>query len=189
MRPIQSIRLITMLAAALAAAPGHAGLFCDDAVKFPADGNSFVVRDVRVFDSGKVIEHANVVVRAGRIRSVGPDKPPADLAVVDGAGRTLLSGPSEDITSLTAYGLAFHSQVLALVKAGMSTADALKATTEAAARVTPQDYRGRVAPGAFADLILVNGNPLSDINATRSIARAFKNGVEVRRSAGTIAAM
>lgn len=189
MRPLQSIRLIAMLAATVAAAPSHAGLFCDDAVKFPADGNSFVVRDVRVFDSGRVIEHANVVVRAGRIRSVGTDKPPADLAVVDGTGRTLLSGPSEDITSLTAYGMAIHSQVLALTKAGMSPADAIKATTDAAARVSPQDYRGRVAPGAYADLILVNGNPLADIGATRSIARAFKNGYEVRRAPATIASM
>jgi imidazolonepropionase-like amidohydrolase len=58
----------------------------------PVDGNSFVVRDVRVFDGARTIERANVVVRDGRIVSVGRSALPAGLPVVDGAGRTLLPG-------------------------------------------------------------------------------------------------
>jgi imidazolonepropionase-like amidohydrolase len=185
MRQTNTFKLIALLAAGLAAAPTHAGLFCKDEVKFPADGNSFVVRDVRVVDGGNVLEHANVVVRAGRIRSVGQDAPPADLNVVDGAGRTLIAGPADDISNLTAYGVAMHAKLQGMTKGGMSTLEALKATTNAAGRATPPDYRGRVAPGAYADLILVNGNPVADINATRSIARAFKNGFEMKRSAPT----
>ncbi len=183
MRHTTPLKLIAMLAATLAAAPSQAGLFCKDEVKFPADGNSFVVRDVRVVDGGNVLERANVVVRAGRIRSVGMDEPPRDLTVVDGAGRTLMAGPADDISNLNAYGAAMHSKLQGMTQGGMSTLEALKATTSATARTTPPDYRGRVAPGAFADLILVNGNPVADINATRSIARAFKNGFEVKRGA------
>src|SRR5436190_23702433 len=56
----------------------------------PADGNSFVVRDVRVFDGERVVEHTSVVVRAGRIASIGGAAD--DLPVIDGAGRTLLPG-------------------------------------------------------------------------------------------------
>src|SRR5690606_20050562 len=56
-------------------------------------GNGFAIRDVRVFDGGRVIERANVVVRDGRIAAVGADAPiPDGLEVVDGAGRTLLPG-------------------------------------------------------------------------------------------------
>jgi hypothetical protein len=58
----------------------------------PIDGNSFVVRDVRVFDGARTIERANVVVRNGRIESVGGAAASRDLPVVDGSGRTLLPG-------------------------------------------------------------------------------------------------
>ena len=58
----------------------------------PVDGNSFVVRDVRVFDGARTIERVNVVVRDGRIVTVGRPAPPRDLPVVDGSGRTLLPG-------------------------------------------------------------------------------------------------
>jgi imidazolonepropionase-like amidohydrolase len=183
MRHISTLKLIALLAAGLAATPGHAGALCKDEVKFPADANSFVVRDVRVVDGGNVLEHANVVVRAGRIRSVGQDAPPGDLKVVDGAGRTLIAGPAADISDLGAYGAAMHAKLAGMTKGGMSTLEAIKLATSATARATSPDYRGRVAPGSYADLILVNGNPVADINATRSIARAFKNGVEVKRGA------
>ncbi len=57
------------------------------------DGNSFVVRDVRVFDGERVTPHAQVVVRDGRIVAMGAKLAvPAGLAVIDGKGRTLLPG-------------------------------------------------------------------------------------------------
>jgi imidazolonepropionase-like amidohydrolase len=58
----------------------------------PPAGNSFVVRDVRVFDGERAIEHTNVVVRDGRIASVGRRRLPLGLPVIDGSGRTLLPG-------------------------------------------------------------------------------------------------
>jgi len=42
--------------------------------------------------------------------------------------------------------------------------------------------RGRIAPGARADLVLVDGNPLVDIEATRAIVMIFKNGYGVPRA-------
>ena len=80
------------------ALPGLAAVACataprnSDAVTAPLDGNSFVVRNVRVFDGQRTVERANVVVRAGRIVTVGRSRPPVDLPVVDGSGRTLLPG-------------------------------------------------------------------------------------------------
>ena len=58
----------------------------------PLAGNSFVVRDVRVFDGERVLDRAHVTVRDGRIVSVGRASPPRDLPVIDGSGHTLLPG-------------------------------------------------------------------------------------------------
>lgn len=60
-----------------------------------ASNNSFVVRNVRVFDGEKIIERANVSVHDGRIISVGPGDTTAaaaDATAIDGAGKTLLPG-------------------------------------------------------------------------------------------------
>jgi imidazolonepropionase-like amidohydrolase len=53
----------------------------------PVDGNSFVVRNVRVFDGTRTFERVNVVVTAGRISAIGRAAPPAGLPVIDGSGR------------------------------------------------------------------------------------------------------
>ena len=53
----------------------------------------FAVVNVRVFDGGRVIPAATVVVRDGRIEAVDPGaKTPAGVQVIDGAGKTLLPG-------------------------------------------------------------------------------------------------
>ncbi len=57
------------------------------------DGNSFAIRDARVFDGQRLIERANVVVRDGRIAAVGIDAViPDGTATIDGRGKTLLPG-------------------------------------------------------------------------------------------------
>lgn len=54
--------------------------------------NTFAVRHVRVFDGTRTITDANVVVRDGRIASVGSTPIAAGIPVTDGAGKTLLPG-------------------------------------------------------------------------------------------------
>ena len=58
----------------------------------PVEGNSFVVRDVRVFDGTRTLERVHVVVREGRIEHVGRGRLPRELPVIDGTGLTLLPG-------------------------------------------------------------------------------------------------
>lgn len=53
--------------------------------------NAFVIRNVRVFDGEKTIPSTDVVVRDGKVASVG-EKAPEGIEVIDGAGRTLLPG-------------------------------------------------------------------------------------------------
>jgi len=55
--------------------------------------NSFVVRDVTLFDGQARHAHVDVLVRDGRIAAVGAQlAAPAGLAAVDGRGKTLLPG-------------------------------------------------------------------------------------------------
>ena len=73
------IAMFAVLSSTLAGCGSH---HPESAVVGPLDGNSFVVRDVRVFDGERSIERANVVVRDGLIAAVGTARPPRDLPVM-----------------------------------------------------------------------------------------------------------
>jgi imidazolonepropionase-like amidohydrolase len=67
------------------------------------------------------------------------------------------------------------------VKAGMTPEQALEtATTNAAALLGKENELGAVAPGFFADLVAVDGNPTSDINVVlNSVRWVMKGGAVV----------
>lgn len=57
------------------------------------DDNSFAIAHVRVFDGVRMFDDMTVIVRDGRIETLGARVPvPAGLSTADGAGRTLLPG-------------------------------------------------------------------------------------------------
>jgi imidazolonepropionase-like amidohydrolase len=101
------------------------------------------------------------------------------------AGVRILAGT--DTPNLAAHGVSLHGELLLLTRAGLTPAEALKAATRAPAEAFKLANRGRIIPGAIADLVLVDGNPLADIKATRAIAQIFKNGYDVRRAPGETA--
>jgi imidazolonepropionase-like amidohydrolase len=69
-----------------------------------------------------------------------------------------------------------------LVEAGMTPLAALRATTSDAARMLRlSDDVGSIEPGHFADIVAVKSNPLSNINALRSINFVMKGGQIVRQ--------
>src|SRR5204863_4979136 len=57
-----------------------------------------------------------------------------------------------------------------------SSAAALRAATLDAAHVLARDDLGRIAPGATADLVALDGDPLSDIHALRRVVLVVKEG-------------
>jgi imidazolonepropionase-like amidohydrolase len=65
-----------------------------------------------------------------------------------------------------------------LVDAGLSISAALRAATSLPAKHFGLSDRGAVEPGLRADLVLVDGDPLADISATRAIRRVWLAGVE-----------
>ena len=98
------------------------------------------------------------------------------------AGITLLAGTDAPNPG-TVFGASLHRELELLVRCGISPAQALAAATTEPARVFGLTDRGRVAPGQRADLVLVSGNPLADITATRSIERIWRAGTACDRGA------
>ena len=77
-----------------------------------------------------------------------------------------------------------------MVEVGLSRLDALRAGTSTAADLMRLDDRGRIAKGAAADLLVVDGDPSVDIAAAADREchrRVVKNGVVVGGGAGELA--
>jgi len=70
-------------------------------------------------------------------------------------------------------------QFVLLVKhVGLSPIDAIRmATTNAAELMAWQSRVGRIAPGFFADLIAVAGDPLADVSELERVRWVMKGGV------------
>jgi imidazolonepropionase-like amidohydrolase len=80
-----------------------------------------------------------------------------------------------------AHGASLHQELTNLVDAGLHPVEALHAATAATARRFSLTDRGRIAPGLCADLLLVDGDPTTDITATRAIAGVWRRGFAVAR--------
>jgi imidazolonepropionase-like amidohydrolase len=78
-------------------------------------------------------------------------------------------------------------QFALLVKhVGMSPIDAIRmATTNAADLLGWQDRVGRVAPGFYADLIAVAGDPLTDVSELERVRWVMKGGIVCHDALGT----
>jgi hypothetical protein len=74
-----------------------------------------------------------------------------------------------------------HRELELLVRAGLTPVEALRAATSVPARAFALADRGRIAAGLRADLVLVNGDPTTNIRATRDIATIWKRGVKIDR--------
>jgi imidazolonepropionase-like amidohydrolase len=65
----------------------------------------------------------------------------------------------------------------------MTPAQVIVAATKTAAEVLKLDQLGTVAAGKSADFIVLNANPLDNINNTRKIAKVYLRGKELNREA------
>ena len=108
----------------------------------------------------------------------------ASVAALYQAGVPILAGTDANATpgspARVPHGASLHRELELLVQAGLPAADVLRAATEGPARYFGLADRGAIAPGLRADLVLIDGDPLSDIRATRSIRRVWCDGIEVQ---------
>lgn len=92
------------------------------------------------------------------------------------AGVPLMTG-TDAATIGPVAGVSVHQELEELVAAGLTPFQALRASTTApAAYFHRPGERGTVAPGQRADLILVEGDPLKDVRATRALAGVVAAG-------------
>jgi len=74
-----------------------------------------------------------------------------------------------------------HTEMEMLVDMGLSSMEALLAATRNPAEMIGKaNELGVIKPGSFADLVVVDGNPLQDITATRNIRIVFKEGAMLK---------
>jgi imidazolonepropionase-like amidohydrolase len=98
------------------------------------------------------------------------------------AGVTILAG--SDAQTGVFPGAALHRELRALVSAGLTPAQALRAATGDAARFvanSPDPDFGMIAVGKRADLLLVEGDPTADIANVSRIAAVLLGGAQLMR--------
>ncbi|TGJ84532.1 hypothetical protein E0Z10_g4239 [Xylaria hypoxylon] len=105
----------------------------------------------------------------------------AGVPIVAGTDANLVQG----LIAIVPFGISLHEELQLLVNAGLSPAEALRAATSVAAKHWGLSDRGVIAPGKRADLVLLSGNPLEDIGATKTIQRVWLAGVEFSGAIGT----
>ena len=77
------------------------------------------------------------------------------------------------------HGSALHQELELLVKAGLSPIEALQGATARLAEVFGLPQGGRIAPGAAADLVLVEGRPDQNISDTANIRQIWVDGTPI----------
>jgi imidazolonepropionase-like amidohydrolase len=90
------------------------------------------------------------------------------------AGVPILAGT--DAPNASGHGVGLHGELALLVAAGLTPIEALRAATSAPATAFHLGDRGVIAAGARADLLLVDGDPTTRIESTRSIVAVWKAG-------------
>ncbi|EMC93696.1 hypothetical protein BAUCODRAFT_75717 [Baudoinia panamericana UAMH 10762] len=87
----------------------------------------------------------------------------------------------------TAWGLSVHHELALFVnECGFTPIEALRAATSLSAQRLNFSDRGQIKPGLRADLVLVEGNPLEDINCTLDLRAVWKAGELCSAYKGTL---
>ena len=76
-------------------------------------------------------------------------------------------------------GFTLQSELEIYVQAGMTPARALQIATWDAARYARATDRGSIAPGKLADLVLIDGDPTTNIGDIRKVALVITQGASI----------
>lgn len=95
------------------------------------------------------------------------------------AGGPIAAG-TDAANQLLIPGYSMHEEITLLVGAGLTPLEAITAATRRGAQLLHADSLGLIAAGKAADLVVLNGNPLSNITATRNIAMVMIRGRLIR---------
>lgn len=99
-------------------------------------------------------------------------------AGVDILAGTDVSVPMAHLGGL-AHGVSVHHEMQLLVEAGLSPVEALQSATSLTAKRFSLSDRGQISEGMRADLLLVKGDPTTNISDTLSILNVWKEGTQI----------
>ncbi|GAB3371116.1 amidohydrolase family protein [Amycolatopsis echigonensis] len=107
----------------------------------------------------------------------------ANAAALHAAGVEILAGTDANAQpgapAEVAHGSSLHREFELLAEAGLTPAEILRAATVDPARAFGLTDRGEIRPGLRADLILVEGDPVADLSATRAIRAVWCAGTGI----------
>lgn len=100
------------------------------------------------------------------------------LPLLQAAGVTILAGTDAGFLNSFNYpGIGLHDEMALFVRYGLTPLQTLQAATINGARFLGKDARhGSIAVGKVADIVLLRGDPLDDIAATRAIDAVVLRG-------------
>jgi imidazolonepropionase-like amidohydrolase len=154
----------------------HGSLMSDDTMSLMIERGTFLVPTTYLAD-GMDVSHADPELQ----RKAAEVFPRAKATVTKAIERGVKIACGTDAPAI------FHGrnakELIALVDRGMTPIQALRAATTVAAELIGRDDRGRLGPGLLADVIAVEGDPLSDITATERVRFVMKGGTVFRHDA------
>ncbi len=164
----------------------HGRWLDDQCLDLMAEKNCYYVPTLRVqenhFEHSWAAQNAN----ANSIRwlELGREAMWDSLTRAKKAGVKIVTGT--DAGFMLPHGLSNHHEMELLMRGGLTALEAIQAATQTAAELLDMPEIGTLEPRKIADLVLVEGNPLTDIGVLqqKSNLRVYKDGLEIRPSSG-----
>ena len=137
---------------------------------------TFNAEDIRLLENMNVPEDAPARWKAGVV--------PRGVARLKAAGVRFGLGDDAGATNGAQYfGFGAHMEMASMVEAGLTPAEAITVATRNSAEILALTGHGTIAPGKSADFIVLDANPLDDIDNTRRINAVYLRGQAVDRAA------
>lgn len=103
------------------------------------------------------------------------------IGMCNRAGVKLIAGTDGPGLGTLVPGYGLHHELKLLVQSGLSPLQALRAATLTAAEALGKDNElGSVEPGKLADMLILNADPLADIDNASRIELIIKGGRQYR---------
>ena len=151
---------------------GRRPVWMDD----PLLRETFTTEEIAMLENPAVGGDAQAKWKAGVV--------PQGIAALKAAGvRFGLGDDAGGTRGAFYFGFGSHIEMASMVEAGLTPAEAITAATRNSAGILKLDTLGTVAVGKSADFIVLDANPLDDINNTRRIADVYLRGSAVDRAA------
>ncbi|HLB39137.1 MAG TPA: amidohydrolase family protein [Actinomycetota bacterium] len=156
----------------------HASLIDDEALALVVEHGTYLVIDISDGDwmqeQGPALGYSDEVMRKVRWTN---DVSRAMFGKAVAAGAKIANGSD---TGIAPFGTEAKN-LTCYVRFGMTPMQAIRSATSVAAELIHwQDRAGRVAPGLFADLIAVPGDPTEDITLLETVPFVMKGGQVVK---------